>query len=134
MTFPKSRPATSTTKHHRQLPANRDVRHALLRKRTCWTWQRPFGMLHLGASRGYRSVLMDDGVKKGIFLRFFGRTNKSIARCSGSGGRRYRGDINDRDPSTRSKCTFFLVSCLRTIHTYDIPLVHSALHCEALIY
>lgn len=40
------------------------------------------------------SIWEMDDVKKGILLQLFGGTNKSIARGGGSGGPRYRGDIN----------------------------------------
>ena len=40
------------------------------------------------------SIWEMDDVKKGILLQMFGGTNKSIARGGGSGGPRYRGDIN----------------------------------------
>ena len=40
------------------------------------------------------SVWSMDDVKKGILLQLFGGTNKSITRGGGSGGPRYRGDIN----------------------------------------
>jgi DNA replication licensing factor MCM4 len=40
------------------------------------------------------SIWEMDDVKKGILLQLFGGTNKSISRGGGSGGPRYRGDIN----------------------------------------
>lgn len=40
------------------------------------------------------SIWEMDDVKKGILLQMFGGTNKTIGRGGGSGGPRYRGDIN----------------------------------------
>ncbi|KAG0141342.1 hypothetical protein CROQUDRAFT_663969 [Cronartium quercuum f. sp. fusiforme G11] len=40
------------------------------------------------------SVWEMDDIKKGILLQLFGGTNKTIGRGGGSGGPRYRGDIN----------------------------------------
>ena len=40
------------------------------------------------------SIYEMDDVKKGILLQLFGGTNKSISTGGGSGGPRYRGDIN----------------------------------------
>lgn len=60
------------------------------------------------------SIWEMDDVKKGILLQMFGGTNKSIARGGGSGGPRYRGDINVLlvgDPGT-SKSQILQVSCL----------------------
>ena len=60
------------------------------------------------------SIWEMDDVKKGILLQMFGGTNKSISRGGGSGGPRYRGDINVLlvgDPGT-SKSQILQVSSL----------------------